>query len=574
MTVNHVYQISLLNPDNDAVYNSISETTLHDLGIDALCKVITEDAKEEQMIMRVMGKMTSSPETATYRQDVFDDILNLPQVREKLLDLMNQIDYLKDYGTWRRNADEKPGIWDLMHRLEELDSYIKCIEAMRECLSDSRIKSQGLKDLHKYVDDLYNDNHYAELKTDISELMVDASGIQSMTIGININSRFEVESLGLVSVNAKPFKKSGVIGNFADAIAASKDRINKDAEWDGDMHYYPADPPEQENAIDRLDKQVTTMAKYTNPLVGHSESLAKVPDGDGSSNTSFYLSNVATKLTAHIVKKLKGTLSKYTEVSMVTLSRLIPELLYYIRFAEFIKSTRDKGCFFCKPVVAAQGSPVTMNAECLYNISLATTVDDPKTIVDNDLVFDGKHRVFMLTGANRGGKTTITQAVGLLFALAQGGLYVPCRSFEFTPVDAIFTHYPADEDKTTDLGRLGEECVRFKDIFEDATEESLILLNESFSTTSFEEGYYIAQDAVKAIWHKNVRTIYNTHMHKLAAELTGYDNKVSSIVMESEGSNRSFKVSEMAPEGSSHASDIARKYGVTYDMLLEGTREE
>ena len=244
MTVNHVYQISLLNPDNDAVYNSISETTMHDLGIDALCKVITEDAKEEQMIMRVMGKVTSSPETATYRQDVFDDILNLPQVREKLLDLMNQIDYLKDYGTWRRNADEKPGIWDLMHRLEELDSYIKCIEAMRECLSDSRIKSQGLKDLHKYVDDLYNDNHYAELKKDISELKVDASGIQSMTIGININSRFEVESLGLVSVNAKPFKKSGVIGNFADAIAASKDRINKDAEWDGDMHYYPADPPE------------------------------------------------------------------------------------------------------------------------------------------------------------------------------------------------------------------------------------------------------------------------------------------------------------------------------------------
>ena len=88
MTVNHVYQISLLNPDNDAVYNSISETTMHDLGIDALCKVITEDAKEEQMIMRVMGKVTSSPETATYRQDVFDDILNLPQVREKLLDLI------------------------------------------------------------------------------------------------------------------------------------------------------------------------------------------------------------------------------------------------------------------------------------------------------------------------------------------------------------------------------------------------------------------------------------------------------------------------------------------------------
>ncbi len=57
-------------------------------------------------------------------------------------------------------------------------------------------------------------------------------------------------------------------------------------------------------------------------------------------------------------------------------------------------------------------------------------------------------------------------------------------------------------------------------------------------------------------------------MHKLASDLLGFDNKVSSIVMESEGGNRSFKVSEMPPEGSSYASDIARKYGVTYEMLI------
>ena len=41
-------------------------------------------------------------------------------------------------------------------------------------------------------------------------------------------------------------------------------------------------------------------------------------------------------------------------------------------------------------------------------------------------------------------------------------------------------------------------------------------MNESFSTTSFEEGYYIAKDSVRAILHKGMRTIYNTHMHKLA----------------------------------------------------------
>ena len=45
-----------------------------------------------------------------------------------------------------------------------------------------------------------------------------------------------------------------------------------------------------------------------------------------------------------------------------------------------------------------------------------------------------------------------------------------------------------------------------------------MLLNETFSTTSFEEGYYIARDSVKALLAKGVRTIYNTHMHKLGED--------------------------------------------------------
>lgn len=76
------------------------------------------------------------------------------------------------------------------------------------------------------------------------------------------------------------------------------------------------------------------------------------------------------------------------------------------------------------------------------------------------------------------------------------------KAFTFSPVTGIYTHFPADEDKTLDLGRLGEECKRFKAIYEEADSRSLLLMNESFSTTSFEEGYYIAKDSVRAILHK------------------------------------------------------------------------
>lgn len=58
-------------------------------------------------------------------------------------------------------------------------------------------------------------------------------------------------------------------------------------------------------------------------------------------------------------------------------------------------------------------------------------------MVPNDLDFDAQHRVYILTGANRGGKTTITQAVGISFLIAQGGIYVPAEEFAFSPVDSI-----------------------------------------------------------------------------------------------------------------------------------------
>lgn len=564
MSVDNQSAISLLFPSSNIAYKSLSDTTVHDLGIDSITTQITDDPKGQQMIIRVLSKMTSDESVACYRQEVFDDIYNMPDMRKRLLELMNEIDYLKDYGTWRKNAEEKPGLWDLMHRLDELKSFITCVESLHECLSDSGIKSRGLKDLLAYIDNLYTDANFASMKKDIENISVDANSIRSVTVGINVNSRFEAESLGLISVNAKPFKKSGIVSNFADAVSA-KDKLSNEADWDGDLHYEPADAPDAEGALDKINATLTDAINYTS-IIGNKSSIAKIPDGDGTSNSTFYLANIATRMMSHLVKKLRSVLSAYSDISIVTISKLIPELTYYIDFSEFISKAKQKGMHFCKaePVGTSDGVSV-MDAKGFYNLKLASSLASSDEVVDNDLVFDKDHVIFLLTGANRGGKTTLTQAVGLLFALAQGGIYVPSDEFRYTPVDTIFTHFPADEDKTMDLGRLGEECVRFKEIYEGATSESLVLLNESFSTTSFEEGYYIAVDAVRALRLKGSRTIYNTHMHKLAQNASEFN--VSSIVMASEDGKRSYKVVEKSPEGSSYARDIAAKYGVTYEML-------
>ena len=180
-----------------------------------------------------------------------------------------------------------------------------------------------------------------------------------------------------------------------------------------------------------------------------------------------------------------------------------------------------------------------------------------------------------MTGPNRGGKTTLTQAVGLVFLMAQCGLYVPADSCSLSPADCIYTHFPADENKTVDLGRLGEESRRLSEIFAKASDESLLLFNESLATTSFAEGLYIAKDVTKALRYLGARTIFNTHMHELAMsakevnEQIEGDMKVASLITGIHEGKRSFKIFIAPPEGVSYAQDIAKKYGVTIDQLMK-----
>ena len=130
-----------------------------------------------------------------------------------------------------------------------------------------------------------------------------------------------------------------------------------------------------------------------------------------------------------------------------------------------------------------------------------------------------------------------------------------------------------------DLGRLGEECRRFRELYSLLTENGLLLLNETFSTTSFEEGYYIAVDAVRAILTTGSRAIYNTHMHKLAYDLDTAINapdregKAVSLVAETVDGKNSFRVRIAPPQGQSFARGIAEKYGVTYESLTAGRRK-
>ncbi|MBP3813608.1 MAG: DNA mismatch repair protein, partial [Butyrivibrio sp.] len=155
---------SLLFPDQSLPYRKLTDLAVHDIGMDSVLLKLSREKNEQVYISNVMKMVTSDPTNARYRSDVFDDIYKNKAMREELLELLDKVNFLKEYGSYKHDNDHEPGIWDLVHRLEEINDYIKSIGAIYKCLSNADIHSEGLLGLKKYVEGLYEDNGFEELK--------------------------------------------------------------------------------------------------------------------------------------------------------------------------------------------------------------------------------------------------------------------------------------------------------------------------------------------------------------------------------------------------------------------------
>ncbi len=170
--------------------------------------------------------------------------------------------------------------------------------------------------------------------------------------------------------------------------------------------------------------------------------------------------------------------------------------------------------------------------------------------------------------------------------LFQAGLHVPGESARMSPVDGMYTHFATLERTDSGMGRLAEEARRLNDIFQRVTDKSLVLLNESLSSTSPGESLYLARDIVHALKLFSVRAIFATHLHELAenldstnAAVTG-DSRVVSLVAgvtlngdEAEASEESavstFEIKKAPPRGLSYAKGIAIRHGISFEQLKD-----
>ncbi len=554
---------SLLQPsDYTFTYKTLTPQAVNDLSLDYICDSLSKDVFERNSIKNLMINITEDERVIKYRGDIFDDLLKNPKLSKELEQLLSELAELRELDKFQKDTDASD-LWLLINRLREIDGYVNCITKIKQSLESVELHSEGLLKLKEIVTDIHDNSGFPEIKKDIEETLAIAQRIKSITIGVNLDNLLKPSTVGIISMNTFPITDSGLLKNFMGKIKQG-DELNSDSAFSSMKTFHPQNPS-------------TTKIGMAQVVVGaqqeiHSVMATELPTGSDALSSS--MKKPVTAIVKKIVRDIKATLQKYISISGFTLVSLVPEIIFYIRWADLINKIKSKGLPLCKAELIPNSNR-ELFTKGIYNLKLAIKVtegDDIK-IIGNNFEFSDKGRIYIMTGPNRGGKTIFTQAVGIAFLLAQNGIYVPAQAFSFSPCDNIFTHFPADENETVDLGRLGEESQRIAEIFNMATDKSLLLFNESLATTNVAEGLYIAKDVVKAMKYIGTRTVFNTHMHELARHLDVFNaenegsSKVESLITGVENGARSFKVSIAPPQGVSYARDIALKYGVTFEQI-------
>ncbi len=477
---------------------------------------------------------TVDTDVIKYRMEVFRDMLECPEITRTLNKL---IPILTDIMELRRLEADNGDTASYLESITEIELYISCVETLYDGLSSVRDKltSASLIALADRVAELATSEYYTELNAKLSELTNRVREIKSVTIGVNLDAQLRPSSAGVLSINSEAFRSGDVLEKIL--------RLNfKEDEYTCIADLVPFGKKQSEN-------QKTALSLAFNSAI-----------------------NEVYKQSLRSWKKIVQT---YVLENTDFLINLMPEIEFIVKGTEFMRTLKDKGCNLCIPDISETGD-ICFNAKGLYNPCVALKVDDE--IVTNDIDFDKDNAIiYVLTGPNRGGKSVITCAIGIAQALTQLGMFVPADSAKMSIADGIFTHFPTGADDTIDKGRLGEECARLGEIFDAVTKHSLVLLDESLSSTGSYEASYIAAEVLSGFSHVGCRTLFSTHLHELASEIDSINERakasgdavIDTLVAGIEEGKRSFKIVRAKPDGKSYARDIAEKYGLTYDNILK-----
>lgn len=264
------------------------------------------------------------------------------------------------------------------------------------------------------------------------------------------------------------------------------------------------------------------------------------------------------------VRKYDGEIDYGTDIDE-TIDTFEKEMQFYLSWMDYIGPLRSAGLRFCLPNVSATDKAIA--AREVFDLALAKKVVlSSHPIVKNDFSLSGPERIFIVTGPNQGGKTTFARIFGQLHHLASIGCLVPATEARLFLFDRMFSHFEREESLKSHRGKLHEELLSVHASLESATPDSILILNEVFTSTTLMDSIFLSHRIMERIAHLDALCVCVTFLDELASMGEKFVSLVCAVDPR-DPAIRTFRIERRPADGLAYARALAERRGLTYEQL-------
>lgn len=546
MQVEHeltVEKIEFVNISNYAEINAITSRNLE----------LLKNQREKTVygsLLWVLDECKTSMGTRLLKRFINNPLLNIDKIKKRQEDVQYFIDNILIREDLREKLEDIYDLERLMGKiifgsengkdLTALKKTIKsAVEIMKILENTDFFKSIDVNILfecYKIIDDSINEDapfsvrEGGIIKSGYSQELDEIRNIMNSgkDFLLDIEQR-EREATGIRNMKIK-FNK--VFGYF---IEITKSNLNMVPE-----HYI------RKQTLSNSERYITPeLKKYEDTIIN---SKAKIED-----------------LEYHLFKEVSRRVKEHRKI----LSKLAERLAYIDVMVSFAVNAIEND--YVKPEMSEEYSFEIVDGRHPVVEKLIGRTD----YVSNDTIFTEKESFVVLTGPNMSGKSTYMKQIALISIMAQIGSFVPAGKARLSIIDKYLTRIGASDDILTGQSTFMVEMSEVSNILNNATEKSLIILDEVGRGTSTTDGVSIAT-AISMYIHDKIgaKTVFATHYH----ELTDLENKFSHIVNyrievdEKQGKVMFLRNIVKGGADKSYGIEVAKLAGLPKEILVESRK--
>jgi DNA mismatch repair protein MutS len=485
-------------------------TYFEDLHLDQIIDAITA-SKNDYDLKPFFYTPLRDVETIAFRHAVMQDMQD-PTLMKYIKVFTENMSIVRSYLELREKIDfpyHKKGWF-----LEAALSYCEIITSLARNLALVDLKSQGLLAFRQYVSNYIQSSGFQSLLAETQEVK---NALSQVRYGLIIQSgKFKVR------------KYEGENSNYTQEVEKIFEKFNQ-----GDVKDY------------RLRQNLESDMNHIEAII--------------------------LDFVARLYPEPFAALDQFCERQSVFLDETIlvfeREIQFYIVYLEFIATLARNGLAFCYPQISTNRREVY--AEDAFDLALACALlRTRKPVICNDFSLEEPERIIVVSGPNQGGKTTFGRMFGQLHYLASLGCPVPGREARLFLFDQLFTHFERAEDIQNLRGKLQDDLVRIHNILDQATPNSILILNELFASTTLEDALFLSKEIMARVMDLDSLCLWVTFLD----ELSTLSEKTISMVSTVDPENpavRTFKIIRKPANGLAYALSIVEKYHLTFEQIKE-----